>query len=838
MSTFSRAAGAALALLVALVGPLEGQRETVLKQIAVPHNYYYREMYLPQLTSGPSSAAWMPSGDELVYSMQGSLWRQKLGEIEAIQLVDGPGYAYQPDVSKDGAWIVYTAYLDDALELRVLETATGRAQRLLANGAVNLEPRFSPDGRRLAFVSTSYEGRWHVYVGDFADGTLSNVTRVTEDNDSELPRYYYSVYDHFLSPSWSPDGSELLLVSNRGRIWGTGGFWRIPVAGGALRSVHHEETTWKARPDWSPDGQRIVYASYLGRQWHQLWLTTAAPGGDAFQLTYGDFDAVAPRWSPDGSRIAFISNEAGGLALKVLAMPGGGVTDLTVQRRRWVTPRWGLSIQVTGPNGRSMPARVSVTAVDGRGYAPVDAWMHADDAFDRRERSFELTYFHASGTADLQVPAGRYVIEVTRGLEYRRAVDTVTVGQQSAVHRVRLDRLATLSGWWSGDLHVHMNYGGAYRNTPARLLAQAEAEDLRVVENLIVNKEGRIPDIAYFSRRLDQVSTSTTLIKHDEEYHTSYWGHTSLLGLTQNFVMPNYAGYVNTAAQSLFPHNTAIADLARSQGGIQGYVHPFEAVPDPVAPATLTHALPVDVALARIGYLEVVGFSDHRATASVWYRLLNLGFRIPAGAGTDAMANFSSLRGPVGLNRVFVRTPRLEYRPWLEGLVNGRTFVTNGPLLGLALSGLEPGDTLTLGEALELEARISLRSIVAVDSLELVRNGVVLASIPIDSAGTFAEASLKVRADRSGWYVLRAYATGSRSPTLDIYPYATTSPIYVNLRGQPLRSAEDARYFVAWIERLERSAAAHGGWGSDPERDRVLTDLARAKAIFLERGRE
>src|ERR1051326_3753140 len=48
-------------------------------QIHVPHSYYYREMYLPQATSGPSAAAWSPDGEELVYSMQGTLWRQRLG---------------------------------------------------------------------------------------------------------------------------------------------------------------------------------------------------------------------------------------------------------------------------------------------------------------------------------------------------------------------------------------------------------------------------------------------------------------------------------------------------------------------------------------------------------------------------------------------------------------------------------------------------------------------------------------------------------------------------------------------------------------------------------------
>ena len=53
-------------------------------------------------------------------------------------------------------------------------------------------------------------------------------------------------------------------------------------------------------------------------------------------------------------------------------------------------------------------------------------------------------------------------------------------------------------GWLSGDVHVHMNYGGTYRATPETLRAQARAEDLDVVFNLVVNKEQRIPDIAPF----------------------------------------------------------------------------------------------------------------------------------------------------------------------------------------------------------------------------------------------------------------------------------------------------------------------------------------------------
>ena len=108
-----------LCLLATLPPCLHAQRDPVLKQISVPHPYYYREMYLPQLTSGPSSASWSPDGTELVYAMQGSIWRQKLGSREAVQLTDGPGYDYQPDWSPDGRRVA----------------RTGRAARLCGRGA-------------------------------------------------------------------------------------------------------------------------------------------------------------------------------------------------------------------------------------------------------------------------------------------------------------------------------------------------------------------------------------------------------------------------------------------------------------------------------------------------------------------------------------------------------------------------------------------------------------------------------------------------------------------------------------------------------------------------------
>ena len=84
---------AVLLILVTASSVFAQQREPVLKQIAAPHPYYYREMYLPQLTTGPSSVAWTRDSKSIIYSMAGSLWKQGVGSTEAEQLTAGPGYA-------------------------------------------------------------------------------------------------------------------------------------------------------------------------------------------------------------------------------------------------------------------------------------------------------------------------------------------------------------------------------------------------------------------------------------------------------------------------------------------------------------------------------------------------------------------------------------------------------------------------------------------------------------------------------------------------------------------------------------------------------------------------
>jgi hypothetical protein len=289
--------------------------------------------------------------------------------------------------------------------------------------------------------------------------------------------------------------------------------------------------------------------------------------------------------------------------------------------------------------------------------------------------------------------------------------------------------------------------------------------------------------------------------------------------------------------------NADVYDMAHAQGALVGAAHPFDEMPDPFAnpPQKITDELPVDVALGKLDYMEIVGFSDHRSTAAVWYRLLNLGFRIPAGAGTDAMANYASLRGPVGMNRLYALVPEWPLSPqvWFDALMKGRTFATNGPLLDFSLGGQEVGGELKFGAGQpEVPFRLKMRSIVPVDHLEIVCNGTVVKRlVGADAVATGAsrdavDVSGTIPLKESGWCLLRASSDKAEYPVLDKYVYATTSPIYVTVGGKKARSPEDARYFVAWIERTMEITGRYPDWNSAAEKTYVMGRLGQAKQVF------
>jgi TolB protein len=290
-------------------------------------------------------------------------------------------------------------------------------------------------------------------------------------------------------------------------------------------------------------------------------------------------------------------------------------------------------------------------------------------------------------------------------------------------------------------------------------------------------------------------------------------------------------------------------------------VHPFDETPDPKAAAPLTNALPIDVARGKVDYYEVVGFSEHRTSAAVWYRLLNCGFRPAAAAGTDAMANYASLRGPVGMNRVYgligtgdsragaspnglvAEKPgalgnalAIRAADWLAALRAGRTMATNGPLVGLTVEGQSPGSEIAVaGSGGELHYKGFLRSIVPIDHLELVMNGNVVRTLTLDRSRTRADFEGTLKVPESGWLVARAWNDSAHPLVFDLYPYATTNAFFFRSPNATTHCGPDADYFIAWLDRLESAASAHEGYNTPAERDLTLREIRDARQIFTER---
>jgi hypothetical protein len=113
-----------------------------------------------------------------------------------------------------------------------------------------------------------------------------------------------------------------------------------------------------------------------------------------------------------------------------------------------------------------------------------------------------------------------------------------------------------------------------------------------------------------------------------------------------------------------------------------------------------------------------------------------------------------------------------------------------------------------------------------------VANGKVVKSFALTGSRQKFDAQGELPIGRSGWLLLRAWNDKSDPQVLDIYPYATTSPVYLELPGGTERDSVDADYFEAWLNRTIADASARNDYRNPRERDLVLGYLCKARDHF------
>ena len=274
--------------------------------------------------------------------------------VERLTLFGIVGWADQPAWSPDGRRIAFHAREHgNAVGVYVMNADGSGVERLTYSDATDENPVWSPDGRRIAFVSAR-DGDYEIYVMN-ADG--SGVERLTYSTYYGKDANMRS-YDH--EPAWSPDGRRIAFVSGRdgnheiyvmnadgsgverltffgGMSWATWGPAWSPDGRGIAFSWQRRNGGWEIyavnadgsgggclayssdQPAWSPDGRRLAFGSgQYGDGWGIYAMN--ADGSGVERLTSASAPSDQPAWSPDGQRIAFVSRHGGKPAIYVVAV--------------------------------------------------------------------------------------------------------------------------------------------------------------------------------------------------------------------------------------------------------------------------------------------------------------------------------------------------------------------------------------------------------------------------------------------------------------------------------------------------------------------------------------
>ncbi len=205
----------------------------------------------------------------------------------------------------------------------VMNARGTNARKLTNHSAIDLSPSFSPDGERIAFVSSRDDWRYAIYIMD-ADGNIME----------KLPSYPCHKYIFTLGPKWSPDGTQFAILSIRN---GNSEVYIIDTDGSNEKNLSNNP--WKdTHPAWSPDGKKIAFSS--DRDGNAKIYVIGSDGSNLKRLTNTTFWDGSPAWSPDGKKIAFSSDRDGNSEVYVMNSDGKNQKNLTGNSATDAGPIW------------------------------------------------------------------------------------------------------------------------------------------------------------------------------------------------------------------------------------------------------------------------------------------------------------------------------------------------------------------------------------------------------------------------------------------------------------------------------------------------------------------
>jgi Tol biopolymer transport system component/DNA-binding winged helix-turn-helix (wHTH) protein len=285
--------------------------------------------------AGVSNLTWAMEGREIVFSTrhagQSRLFKIPVQGGSPHWVAASGTDAQYPTFSRQGNRLAWTQTTNDADIFRVALTPDGDVTKpsssVISSTAVDVSPRYSPDGKRIVFVSNR-SGSVEIWLSG-NDGL--NPIRLTDFRGPLVG-----------SPNWSPDGRQIVFDS---RPEGNADIYAINSEGGQPRRLTTESAE-DIVPSWSRDGSWIYFASNRSGRL-QIW-KVASGGGEPIQVTHnGGFDPVE---SPDGQWLYF-AQDRGSSSIWRVPVAGGKespVFDFEQKKysRLWVADSKGIYFAV------------------------------------------------------------------------------------------------------------------------------------------------------------------------------------------------------------------------------------------------------------------------------------------------------------------------------------------------------------------------------------------------------------------------------------------------------------------------------------------------------------
>jgi hypothetical protein len=504
---------------------------------------------------------------------------------------------------------------------------------------------------------------------------------------------------------------------------------------------------------------------------------------------------------------------------------------------------------VDSETGRSVYARCYLTDSAGESLTPAGVVAYQKPP----ER-----HFVTSGEFLIDVPPGKYTLRVERGPEYRGVTRKIDIQAGEAIdEKIEIIRWVNMNrrDWYSGDLHVHRDW----REMPQLMLA----EDLNLATTItdwfavdhLVKSGPPSTEIAHGIREIDALHAYSTFNTEVERFGRGALGTVDLIALDAPVVLyaqrgHSEGGYVDLE-KLLYPETPALvalglgdfAEILYNWFTRYGVVQVDPSLVGMIARSNLQYAVPAGMPFWAM---------------DIYYRFLNCGFKLPVSAGSAS----GVLPNPLGYNRVYVKIQgKFGYREWFQALKAGRSFVTNGPMLFVTVRGHGPGDTIKIqrvgGKVAHVRVRAEATSAQELDRLEIVWKGKVVKTVAAKKGSFKLKTDFEFHPKESGWFAARVFEKPSQTlPVPNSHPvlvggyqpiedvsrhgfaveptphFAHTSPVFVQVGTDDGVVPDDAKFFIAWIDREISVFQTVSGFRIESDRQQALTMLREGRSVY------